>query len=137
MDQSMENGELILLDTSILIDYFRKTKKENSFFVELSDKYDFFAISVITKFEIYYGSNQLQKDFWDIVFENLTILPLSEKCIDEAISIQNKLKAVGLTIDFADLLIAATAKHNGLNIATLNVKHFNRIADLQLVTKVI
>ncbi len=131
----MEKGDIILLDTSVLIDYFRKTKKENTFFVELSERYDFFAISVVTKFEIYIGSNALQKDFWDSVFENFTILPLTEECIDMAVEIQQKLKMIGQTIDFADLLIAATAKFNGLAIASLNIKHFNRIIDLELVTK--
>ena len=131
----MEKGDIILLDTSVLIDYFRKTKKENTFFVELSERYDFFAISVVTKFEIYIGSNALQKDFWDSVFENFTILPLTEECIDMAVEIQQKLKMIGQPIDFADLLIAATAKFNYVAIASLNVKHFNRIIDLEVVTK--
>lgn len=50
--------ELICLDSSVLIDYFRKTKKENSFFFELSNQYPSFAVSVITEFEILSGSNQ-------------------------------------------------------------------------------
>ena len=40
--------KLICLDTSILIDYYRKKNKEKTKFVELSKSYKF-AISVITK----------------------------------------------------------------------------------------
>jgi predicted nucleic acid-binding protein len=46
--------EIICLDTSIFIDYFRKKNKGGTFFVKLSEKYDF-AISVITKLEIGVG----------------------------------------------------------------------------------
>jgi predicted nucleic acid-binding protein len=38
---------LICLDTSVLIDYFRKEKKERSFLFKLAKNY-IFAISVIT-----------------------------------------------------------------------------------------
>lgn len=39
--------EIICLDTSVFIDYFRKQKKEKTFLVELADNYDF-AISVLS-----------------------------------------------------------------------------------------
>jgi tRNA(fMet)-specific endonuclease VapC len=45
-------NELICLDTSVLIDYFRKTNKENSFLFELTKRYSRFAVSAITEFEI-------------------------------------------------------------------------------------
>jgi tRNA(fMet)-specific endonuclease VapC len=43
--------EIICLDTSIFIDYFRKQRKETTQLLKLAEKYDF-AISVITKLEI-------------------------------------------------------------------------------------
>jgi tRNA(fMet)-specific endonuclease VapC len=132
----MEKSQLILLDTSILIDYLRKTKKESTFFVEISEQFASLAVSVVTKFEIYIGSNPTQQEFWDSVFENITVLPLTEACMDTAVEIQSKLKKDGNQIDFADLLIASTAKTHGLMLATLNIKHFNRIQDLPLHTPV-
>ena len=50
-------GKIILLDTGILIDYFRKTNKQNSIFHKLVAQYFVFGISVITHFEILRGSN--------------------------------------------------------------------------------
>lgn len=37
-------SELICLDTSVLIDYFRKTNKKNSFLAELTQKYSHFSV---------------------------------------------------------------------------------------------
>lgn len=48
--------QIICLDTSVLVEYFRKKDKSKSFFIELTFKYKF-AISVITKLEILNGSN--------------------------------------------------------------------------------
>ena len=50
-------GKIILPDTCILIDYFRKTNKQNSIFNKLVAQYSEFRISVITHFEILRGSN--------------------------------------------------------------------------------
>lgn len=38
-----------------------------------------------------------------------------------------------LLIDLADLLIAATAVTHGMSLATLNKKHFERIANIVLI----
>jgi predicted nucleic acid-binding protein len=63
----MEN-KLILLDTNVLIDYFRKTKKENTFFHLLSGLNIPFSVSVITHFEILRGVNEKQEKFWKKFF---------------------------------------------------------------------
>ena len=131
----MENQSVIQLDTSVLIDYLRKTKKASTLFVELAGRYDHFAVSVITKFEIYIGCTESQKLFWDAIFENLAVLPLDNACIETALNIQQQLKKVSKQIDFPDLLIAATAQQNGLPLATLNTKHFSRIDELDVVSK--
>ena len=50
--------KVILVDTSILIDYFRKTEKSNSALVRLFDRGYDFCISAITEYEIYSGATQ-------------------------------------------------------------------------------
>ena len=75
--------KLICLDTSILIDYFRKQKKGRTFFFELAKDYAF-ALSVITKLEIFSGVTDEQQTFWQAVFRKCQILPLGEQEIDEA-----------------------------------------------------
>jgi predicted nucleic acid-binding protein len=126
---------LLQLLTSVLIDYFRKTKKERTFFVELCNNYDRLHVSVITQFEIYVGSTPAQKAFWDEVFSHLLVLPLTSEVIQRAIEIQQQLKKISKVVDFPDLLIAATAQFHDFPLATLNVKHFRVVSDLKLITK--
>lgn len=119
--------EIIFLDTSVLIDYFRKTKKENSFLYQLSKNYRRFAVSIITKFEILIGSNAGQQEFWDKFFEEVEVVNYTEEANYIAIDIYKKLKVTNQIIGFADLLIGATALANNRKIATLNESHLGRI----------
>lgn len=128
-------NEVICLDSSILIDYFRKSKKENSFFFELSNQYSSFAVSVITEFEILSGSNQKQKEFWDQFFRYILVIPFDHKANEEAIKIFHDLKKKRNLIDLPDLFIGATAKAHDLKLATLNEKDFSRISGLKILTK--
>ena len=129
----MEN-ELICLDTSVLIDYFRKTKKENSFFYNLSNGYSQFAVSVITEFEIYCGVKPDQRSFWDNLFSQFQILPFDSQTNKEAVQIYQSLKRKSKLIEMPDILIGATSKAHGLKLATINTKHFDRIEGLALIS---
>ena len=125
--------KLILIDTSILIDYYRKTDKEKSAWISLVRQEYSFAISAITKYEIYSGATPNQLTFWDSVLQAITVLSFDEKSVDTAITINNALKKKRKQIELADLFIAATAVAHGLSLATLNRKHFERIDTLNLV----
>lgn len=125
--------ELILVDTSILIDYYRKTDKSNSVWVALVRQEYKFAISAITKYEIYSGATQDQLDFWNKVLEAIEVIPFDEASVDTAVDINTTLKRKRKQIDLADLFIAATAIKHGLSIATLNKKHFDRIDTLNVI----
>ncbi len=127
-------SELILLDTSILIDYFRKTNKKNSDFYQLVvvNQYTF-AVSVITEYEIYVGATENQIGFWNSFFAKIRLLKFDSQCAKEAVKIQQGLKKSNKMIAIPDLLIGATAKSRRLKIATKNVDHFQRIPDLQII----
>ena len=123
----------IVLDTSILIDFFRKQNKTKSAFFQLTDKYRF-SISVITAFEIKIGiQSEAQKNDYNIIAKNVELLPIDNVCIDEAVKIYKTLKPQNALIKLADLLIGATAISNSVPLATLNKKHFERIPNLVLI----
>jgi len=61
----------ILLDTSILIDFFRKRDKSKSILFQLAGQYRF-SISVITAFEIKIGIKHFER------IPNLTLVNLPE-----------------------------------------------------------
>lgn len=131
MDESMAD-QMILLDSSILIDFFRKTKKEKTAFFKLSEQVESFSVSVISQFEVLVGSTAEFGPFWNEFFEDMTILSLTEECIEVALQIDLELKLRNKRIDFPDLMIAATAVANDLPLATLNLRHFGRINELNI-----
>jgi tRNA(fMet)-specific endonuclease VapC len=124
--------EIICVDTSVFIDYFRKQRKDKTLLIKLSEEYDF-AISVITKLEISVGIGKGQSDYWDNVFNKLTILPLTETEIDKASLIIQSLRKDNKIIGLQDILIASTAIVNDLKFATLNLKDFERIKELKII----
>jgi len=124
--------ELICLDTSVLIDYYRKKDKSKTKFVQLSEQYSF-AVSVIVKFEILTGINANQEEYWVKLFDNLKVLPLGEKDVEIAATILRSLIKQNRIIGLKDILISATAITNNLPISTLNINEFQRIENLKLV----
>lgn len=110
-------------------------KKEDTFFYKLAETHSSFCISTITKYEILVGSNPLQDEFWENLFENLTAIPFDDNTAVETALIRKELKAKSENLGFEDMAIAATARQQGLSLATLNEKHFIKIANLKLVTR--
>jgi tRNA(fMet)-specific endonuclease VapC len=126
-------NKVVLADTSILIDFFRKTDKAKSGLILLYRQGYDFSISAVTEFEIYSGATVAQIPFWQNLLENTEVIPFDKKAVTAAISINKKLKLKRKQIEIADLFIAATAIANNLPFATLNKKHFERIENLQIL----
>jgi tRNA(fMet)-specific endonuclease VapC len=131
----MEN-KIVLLDTSVLIDNFRKKQKEKSLLVYLTNEYNKFCISSVTEYEIYIGSTGIQLPYWENVLQEINIISFDRNAAHSAVLIQNQLKIKRKTIDIADFFIAATALSNNLPIATLNRKHFDLIDNLEVITNI-
>ena len=126
-------NKIILVDTSILIDLFRKSDKANSRFVKLALLGYEFKISAITEYEVYSGATTEQVPFWDDLLQKVEVLPFDKSVVNHAVRINKHLKQKRKQIDLADLFIAATANANNLPIATLNRKHFDRIDALDII----
>ncbi len=92
-----------------------------------------FAISVITKYEIYSGATQNQVEFWNNILQAIVVIPFDENSVNTAVDINTNLKRKRKQIELADLFIAATAISNNLPFATKNRKHFDRIEELIIV----
>jgi predicted nucleic acid-binding protein len=125
----------LMVDSTILIEYFRKTDKANSKLVAHFKNYDQLYISSATEFEVVNGATQSHLQFWDGMLPRFTILSFDSKTARQAAEIVAQLKTKRKTIDKPDLFIAATAVVNGLTLDTLNIKHFIHIDSLQLLTK--
>ena len=125
--------KIILADTSILIDYFRKTDKSNSSLVFLFEQGYDFAISAISHYEIYSCTTTAQIPFWQGLLQQTTVLAFNQNVAQTALDKNNELKKKRKQIEMVDLFIAATAIIYDLPIATLNKKHFERIDGLYII----
>ncbi len=126
-------GKIILVDTSILIEYFRKTDKANATWMRLFDEGYDFCISAITHYEIYAGATAGQRPFWNHALQRIQVLPMDETVSQMAVDLNGALKKARKQIGMADLFIAATAVAHKLPLATLNKKHFERIDTLTVL----
>jgi len=122
-----------MLDSSVLIDYFRKPNKANLRLVQISQQFSTLSISSITEFEIFNGATSLQIDFWNKLLKEITGLPFDNSAARIAVKIEAQLKKQRKNIDTADLFIAAVAVSNGLVLDTLNRRHFVHIESLKVL----
>ena len=125
--------KIVLVDTSLLIDLFRRKDKKNAFLVSLVEQGYTYCISAVTNYEIYRGASLGQETFWSTLLGKIIVLPFDESASRTAAAIAAALKRKNKQIAAPDLFIAATAISNNLPLATLNKKHFEQIEELQLV----
>ncbi|MDP3665224.1 MAG: type II toxin-antitoxin system VapC family toxin [Sediminibacterium sp.] len=125
--------KIVLVDTSILIDLFRKTDKANATLVALVKQGYIYCISAITEYEIYTGATLGQISFWNTFLETTEVLAFDKTVAKVAVEINSDLKIKRKQIAIPDLFIAATAISSNLPFATLNRKHFDRIDGLNII----
>lgn len=123
----------LMVDTSILIDYFRKSNKEKTRLIQHFRNYSSIYISIITEFEIFNRAKEIHKEFWDKMLSRITVIDFDSRTARVAADIVAELKPKRKTIDKPDLFIAATAIVHELTFDTLNTKHFIDIKNLDLL----
>ncbi len=100
------------------------------------------ALSAVSVVELTHGMYRAPTDaqrerrrvFAEGVFQDLIVHPVSLEIAQLAGKIEGEQAAQGIAIAFEDLVIGATALHLGFDVATLNVKHFQLIPGLNIVT---
>ncbi len=93
---------IIMVDTAVLIDYFRKTDKSNSKLISLIKKGYIFNISSITAYEIYAGSTPAQQSFWEELLEKTVVISFDKQSAKIAVEINYELKRKSNQIAIAD-----------------------------------
>ncbi len=125
--------ELVLLDSGILIEYFRKLNKSKTSFVKINKQYENVAMSSVSFYEVERGILPFQADLWDRTQRKLAILDFEKNAAFSASEVYNNLKKRSLLIPEPDILIAAVALSNDIFLATFNRSHFDRIDGLKLL----
>jgi len=99
------------------------------------------ALSVVTVIELSHGIYRAKtdadrirrQDFVDELCNSVAVYPVTLEVAKLAGRIHGQQMAQGISIDFQDLVIGATALHLGYGVATMNVKHFRMIPGLNVV----
>lgn len=121
---------MILTDTSILIDYFKK-RSDATAFVEKHGKANL-AVNTIIAMELYQGVLN-KKEFLMIQKElqGFFMLPINEQIANLALQLSQKY-ALSHQIGLSDIFIAATALIYDIELRTFNLKDFHFIPDLSV-----
>lgn len=123
----------VLTDTSIIIDFLRKTNKENSVLWKIKDKNECYMSSV-TLFELQCGIKTIQhSEDIEKICKWIDTIPFDDDIAEISSIIYQDLKKDNKLIEFRDIFIAATAISMNLCVATLNASHFERIKDIFLL----
>jgi len=131
----MENRR-ILVDTTILIDFLRKKNKEKSLLWKLREEYSYIAISVISVFELFAGATDEQKEKdVRILLKWFDIIDLNEEIAEMCGKILIDLRKRNKLIEYRDLFIGVSALFYNLKLVTINIRHFNRIPELEVIKK--
>ena len=133
---NVEDG--LIVDTDILIDLLRKKDYAVSLIKKLEHGVEL-ATSAINAFELYrgaYKSRNQEKNLASVkgLLNSLRILNTDEDSMEIAGKITASLERDGNMMDIRDLLIASIALVNGFGILTNNVRHFNKIKHLRVVS---
>ncbi len=122
----------VLVDTSIIIDFLRKKKKSKSILWKVKDS-SICSMSSITLFELLSGAkNEQHLEDIKIISNWIETIYFNDEIAELSAMIYRNLKRDNQLIEFRDIFIAATTKHHKFSLATLNVKHFDRIQGLTL-----
>jgi tRNA(fMet)-specific endonuclease VapC len=100
------------------------------------------ALSAISIIEFTHGIYRARTDadrvrrkaFADELARDMIVHPVSLAIAQLAGQIEGEQAAKGISIAVEDLIIGATALHLGFDVATLNVRHFESIPGLKLVS---
>lgn len=100
------------------------------------------ALSAISIIELTHGIYRAKTDadrlrrkaFADELARDMIVHPVSVAIAQVAGRIEGEQAARGVSIAVEDLIIGATALHLGFDVATLNVRDFQRIPGLTLIT---
>ena len=125
-----------LLDTDTLSWYLKGHPQVMRQVQAYARAYGIIQFSLITHYEVLNGlfykdaRNQLAR--YQQLLADCRLLPLTPESVRLSAHISADLRTTGQLIGHTDVLIAGVAIANGLQLATNNTRHFERIDGLQL-----
>lgn len=124
----------VLLDTCTCIELFRSNKNVLKMLNSIS--YNECYVSEIAIAELYLGAEKSNKKDFEMFRINsfiskINVLPISAS-IKRFAKEKARLQRLGIPIEDFDLLIGVSAVENNLKLITDNVRHMERISDIEI-----
>lgn len=141
----MESSLLGLnLDSSVIIAAERKRQTVEDLLTSVAQSFGEveIAISAVTLAELVHGvaranSTEIRvarRAFIDDLKQHVPVHPVTDITAEIAGQISGDQAARGITLPADDLLIGASAVEQGYAVATLNIRHFQKIPGLQVLS---
>jgi tRNA(fMet)-specific endonuclease VapC len=123
---------LTVADSDVLIDFLRgHGKGAPRVAAELEART--LVTTAISAFEIYAGvRSERQRNTANALLDAMAILPFGPVEARLAAEIRRELDAQGRTTGMADIMIGSVCIANGCKLLTRNLKHFERMPNLEL-----
>ena len=141
----MEAASLgVILDSSIVIEAERQKLNAAQFLKQISGKIGEMEVALcsITVAELVHGiyradtpeRRERRRAFLDELKSVVPVYPITDATAELVGKMGAESSASGVTIPFDDLLIVACAVERGYAVATRNLRHFQRVPGLKLIS---
>jgi predicted nucleic acid-binding protein len=122
---------VILVDTDVLIANLRGREVARGWLREARRRSGRLSVSVLTNTEIIGGMRSLERREVYELLSSLRPLPVTDTIARRAGELRRIYRRSHASISVVDYVIAATAEVHGLDLATLNTKHFPMVEGLR------
>jgi predicted nucleic acid-binding protein len=113
-----------LVDTSILVDYLRGVEAARELLRKAIEREEVVTSSVLTRIELSIGMRPAEQRATDALVAALRWIEIDGAIADEADALARRYGLSHSGIDAVDYCVAASAIVHGLELWTLNVRHF-------------
>ena|ERR1035437_7532295 len=134
----------LILDSSVIIAAERKRQTVEEFLTSVGQVFGEIeiAISAVTLAELVHGvaranTTQIRENrraFIDELKRHVPVHPITDSTAEIAGQLSGEQAAKGITLPADDLLIGASAVEQGYAVATLNIRHFQKIPGLKVLS---
>jgi predicted nucleic acid-binding protein len=120
-----------LVDTSVLVDYLRGVQPARELLRSAFERDEVVAASALTRIELSIGMRPAERRATDALVRALRWLAVDDAIAEQADALARRYARSHSGIDAVDYCVAASALVNGLELWTLNVRHFPMFAGLR------
>jgi predicted nucleic acid-binding protein len=113
-----------LVDSDVIIAHLRGHQAANTWLRMTRQRTGRLAVSGVSVLEVVGGMRSPERKEVTRLFASMYIIPVSERIAWKAAELMRTHRRAHAGIGLGDYLVAATADVEGLELATLNVRHF-------------